>query len=50
MSHTPFIWSAYGITAAILLWTAFAPLIRLSGLKRQLQLISDQERSDDPHS
>jgi len=45
MSHAPFIWSAYGITAIILLWTAISPVLRLSRFKRDLRQLADQEQS-----
>jgi heme exporter protein CcmD len=37
MSHTPFILGAYGISAVLLLWAAFAPVISKRNLLRQLK-------------
>ncbi len=37
MSHTPFILASYLISAAVLLWAAFAPVINKRGLVRQLK-------------
>jgi heme exporter protein CcmD len=42
MSHLPFIWAAYSIGAVVLLWCAFAPLVRkksaIRDIRRLIQL------------
>lgn len=43
MDHTPFIWSAYGITTVILLWTALAPLVRQKQLLKAFQQDGKQQ-------
>lgn len=35
--HAPFIWAAYGIGLAVLLWTALSPVLRRRSLVKQLQ-------------
>ena len=37
MSHTPFILAAYLISAAVLCWAAFAPVLSKRSLLRQLK-------------
>jgi len=37
MNHAPFIWSAYGLTAIILLWAAIAPLLRKKMVFRKIR-------------
>ncbi len=37
MSHTPFIVGAYLISAVVLFWAAFAPVINKRSLLRQLK-------------
>lgn len=37
MSHTPFILASYLISAAVLLWTALAPIFYKRALLRQLK-------------
>lgn len=37
MSHTPFILGAYLISTVLLLWTAFAPVIKKRKLLQQLK-------------
>jgi heme exporter protein CcmD len=44
MSYTPFILAAYLIGAAVLFWTAVAPVIRKRALVQQLK--SRQRRMD----
>jgi len=44
MSHTPFILASYLISAALLLWAAFAPVLQKRLLLRQLK--SRQARMD----
>jgi heme exporter protein CcmD len=50
MDHAPFIWSAYGITALILLWAAVSPLIRQSRAMRDIRLLQQlKTRSGESH-
>lgn len=44
MSHTPFIVASYAISAALLLWAAFAPVVNQRNLLKQLK--SRQRRMD----
>ena len=44
MSHTPFILASYLISAAVLLWAAFSPVINRRGLLKQLK--ARQRRTD----
>jgi len=37
MSHTPFILASYLISAAVMLWTALAPVLHKRTLVRQLK-------------
>ena len=37
MSHAPFIWSSYVISAVILLWTALAPLLKQRSAMRDIR-------------
>jgi len=37
MSHTPFIMASYLISAAVLLWAAFAPVVNKHSLDKQLK-------------
>jgi heme exporter protein CcmD len=50
MNHAPFIWSAYGTTALILLWTALSPLLRANKARRAIRLLISRERTNDTHS
>ena len=43
MDHAPFIWSAYGITALVLLWTAVAPLLRQKKALRNIQILEQNK-------
>ena len=43
MQHGFFIWSAYGATALVLLWTALSPLIRQQRALRRIERLR-QER------
>ena len=36
MSHTPFIFASYAITAVFLVWCAFAPLVHAKKLKEAI--------------
>ena len=47
MDHAPFIWSAYGLSAVVLAWTALAPILRRRRTLRQLRQSILTERSDD---
>lgn len=44
MDHTPFIWSAYGLTAAVLAWTALAPVLRRRRTLAQLEQLAAATR------
>ena len=44
MSHTPFIVASYAISAVLLLWAAFAPVVNKRNLFKQLK--SRQRRMD----
>lgn len=50
MDHAPFIWSAYGASAIVLIWTALAPMLRRRRTLANLQIVSTTERSDDTHA
>ncbi len=51
MSHTPFIWAAYSIGTIVLLWCAFAPLVRKKAVTRDIRrLIQLEKRSNDSHA
>jgi heme exporter protein CcmD len=58
MNHAPFIWSAYGLSIAILLWSALSPLIRRKAAIRAIQLMrptgrptgNSQESSNDANA
>jgi heme exporter protein CcmD len=62
MNHAPFIWSAYGLSIAILLWSALSPLIRRKAAIRAIQPMrtngrptgrptgNSQESSDDANT
>jgi heme exporter protein CcmD len=50
MNHAPFIWGAYGLSALILLWTAFSPVIQLARLKSNLRQLQSQENPDDTYT
>ena len=43
MNHAPFIWSAYGLSIAILLWSALSPLIRRKAAIKAIQLMHPTE-------
>ena len=47
MAHAPFIWSAYGASALILLWAAFAPLARQRKLLRNIRQLKLKEVEND---
>jgi heme exporter protein CcmD len=48
MSHLPFIWAAYTIGAVVLLWCAFAPLVRKRSAIRDIRhLIRIEEPNRD---
>ena len=50
MDHAPFIWSSYGLTAVILLWTAIMPLIRQSSALRKMRLLEKRKpQMAEPH-
>lgn len=50
MDHAPFIWSSYGLTAVILLWTAIMPLFKQkSALRKMRQLEKRQSQMAEPH-
>jgi len=44
MSHTPFILASYAISAVVLMWAAFSPLLSQRTLLKQLK--SRQRRMD----
>ncbi len=51
MSHTPFIIGAYSIGAIVLLWCAFAPLLRKKSITRDIRrLVQVEERSRDTNT
>ena len=51
MSHAPFIWGAYSIGAIVLLWCAFAPLLRKKSITRDIRrLVQVEERSRDTNT
>ena len=51
MSHAPFIWAAYSIGAAVLLWCAVAPLVKKRTITRDIRrLIQIEERSRDTNT
>jgi len=39
MNHAPFIWSSYAIFGIVLLWCAFAPLLRKRAAIRKIRTI-----------
>ena len=41
--HAPFIWGAYAIGMAVLVWTALSPILRRRSTLRQLQRENDSE-------
>ena len=43
MDHAPFIWSAYGITALVLLWTAVAPLLKQQRALRNIKILNQNK-------
>jgi heme exporter protein CcmD len=45
MSHTPFIVSAYAVFGVVLLWCAFAPLMRKKAAIRKILTIKRIEES-----
>ena len=45
MSHLPFIWAAYTIGAAVLLWCAIAPLVRKKSAIRDIRRLIQIEES-----
>jgi heme exporter protein CcmD len=47
MDHAPFIWTAYGASAVVLIWTALAPLLRSRRALANLRLASPTEHSHD---
>lgn len=47
MDHAPFIWSSYGISALILLWSAIAPLIKQRNVRRDIRLLMQKENQHD---
>jgi len=47
MDHAPFIWSAYGISGLILLWTALAPLFRQKRIHDVVHLMEPREKAND---
>ena len=54
MNHAPFIWSAYGLSIAILLWSALSPLIRRKAAIKAIQQVlptkNSQESFDDANA
>ena len=48
MSPAPFIWSAYGISGLILLWTALAPLFRQKRILAAARSLGPMKKNDDP--
>ena len=50
MDHAPFIWSAYGASALILLWTALAPLARQGKLLRTIRQLKHKEVKHDSNA
>lgn len=48
MDHAPFIWSAYGISVLVLLWTALAPLVRQKRIHSVVHSMVSGEKSNDP--
>ena len=46
MNHAPFIWSAYGATALILLWTALSPLLKARKALRAIRLLKSRDQTD----
>jgi len=49
MDHWPFIWSSYAVSAVILLWTAFAPLVRQRTALRNIRLLEKQSSDSGEH-
>jgi heme exporter protein CcmD len=47
MNHAVFIWSAYGATAVILLWTAIAPVLKQKQAMNLISLLASRERNND---
>ncbi|MEJ8568536.1 heme exporter protein CcmD [Elongatibacter sediminis] len=46
MNHQPFIWSAYAISAIVLIWTALAPVLRR---RRTIDYLKQVNRTDPTH-
>ena len=42
MSHLPFIWAAYSIGTVVLLWCAFAPLVRKKSAVQDIRRLIQQ--------
>lgn len=47
MDHAPFIWSAYGLSALVLAWTALAPMLRRRRALERLKQANPAESIDD---
>lgn len=50
MNHAVFIWTAYGATALILLWTALSPLLKARTTQRTIRRLISREQADDTHT
>lgn len=50
MDHTPFIWSAYGLSALVLAWAALSPVLRRRHALANLERLGHTERSHDTHA